>query len=133
MVLGFEAAPDESPFAKPENTACFHLVPTGCAIYHDRPPVCRRFECAWLSAPNLPDELRPDRSGVLFSVNDNPLSDGYAVFAYEMRPGALEAELPQWLIGELCQEQTILLVRPGEDPEVLTPDPKLQRRLDQGK
>mgnify|MGYP001489538308 CR=1 FL=1 len=123
IVLGFEAAPDEADFRKPEGTPCPHLIPLGCRIYDTRPPVCRRFQCGWLSAPNLPESLRPDRCGVLFCTNDHPSGHGYAVFAYEMRPGALEADLPQWLIHQVVRELPVFLVRPGKPVEVLvSPD-----------
>jgi hypothetical protein len=38
----------------------------GCAIYSTRPPVCRDFECVWLSDRAVPRTLRPDRIGTLF-------------------------------------------------------------------
>jgi hypothetical protein len=119
IVLGFEAAEGESGFRKPAGAPCRHLARSGCGIYHERPPVCRRFECGWLSAPNLPPALRPDRCGVLFCTNDHPSGEGYAVFAYEMRPGAIDAELPQWLISEVVTELPVFIVRDGEEVEVL--------------
>lgn len=131
VVLGFEAREDESPFTKPAGTPCPQLVPAGCGIYADRPPVCRRFQCGWLQAPNLPAALRPDRCGVLFCTNDSVLGKGQAVYAYEMRPGAVDDPLPAWLIGRLSREMTVILVR-GERREVLTPDPALQKRLERG-
>jgi hypothetical protein len=38
---------------------------SGCAIYHDRPQVCRDFECEWLMRRDLPRHLRPDLVGTL--------------------------------------------------------------------
>src|SRR5205823_3357745 len=67
VVLGFEARPGEAPFAKPAGVACPHVCAAGCAIYAERPPVCVRFQCAWLQTPSLPAALRPDRCGVLFA------------------------------------------------------------------
>lgn len=104
----------------------------GCGIYPVRPPVCRRFQCAWLSAPNLPEAMRPDRCGVMFSTNDSPLKAGaFAVFAHELRPGALEGKLAQWLIGEVLAESPVILVRSSGEVEVLTADPALQAQLEQ--
>lgn len=128
-MLGFEARPDESEFTKPAGEACPQLVRGGCGIYKDRPPVCRRFECGWLQAPNLPDELRPDRCGVLFCTNDNVLGEGHAVYAYEMRPGAADDPLPAWLIRELAEHMTVILLR-GDEREVLSADPEVQQRLE---
>jgi len=54
---------------------CPHLQPpfaleVGCSIYRDRPRSCRQWSCVWLSS-DLPDELRPDRCGVVL----DPLVD----------------------------------------------------------
>ncbi len=127
VVLGFEAHPDEAPFRKPHGTPCPHLIQIGCGIYSERPPVCRRFQCGWIQATNLPEALRPDRCGVLFCTNDNAYGDGYAVYAYELRPGAAEGELPQWLIGELVRELPVIIVREGGH-ELLTIQPSRRRR-----
>ena len=46
---------------------CRHLVQQGCSIYPDRPEKpCKLFVCGWLQdAETYPDEMRPDRSGVI--------------------------------------------------------------------
>jgi hypothetical protein len=111
ITLGFQQREGEAPFEKPHGVPCPHLIQIGCGIYNERPPVCRRFECGWLQAPNLPDALRPDRCGVLFCVNDRPDAEGYAVYAYELRPGAVDAPLPVWLLGELAGQLPLLIVR----------------------
>ena len=68
----------------------------------------------------------------MFSTNDHPLQPGsYAVFAHELRPGALEGRLPQWLIGEVAAESTVILVRTTGEVEILTADPALQAQLEQ--
>lgn len=119
IVPGFDAAPGEAGFHKPANTPCPHLVQIGCGIYAERPPVCRRFECAWIAAPNLPEALRPDRCGVLFCTNDHPRGEGYAVFAYELRKGAADAGLPRWLIEQVSAGLPVLIIRPGQPVEVV--------------
>jgi len=47
--------------------ACRHCTSQGCAIYENRPDdPCVQFRCGWLQDPeHFPDELRPDRSGVI--------------------------------------------------------------------
>jgi len=47
--------------------ACRHCTQQGCAIYQNRPEdPCVRFQCGWLvEGSPLPDEMRPDRSGVI--------------------------------------------------------------------
>ena len=46
---------------------CRHCTQQGCAIYENRPEEpCVRFKCGWLQGEGVfPDELRPDRSGVI--------------------------------------------------------------------
>lgn len=62
---------------KPAGRTCTHCrVGQGCGIYADRPPVCRTWQCLWSTSPDLPEELRPDRCGVMLFVNGR---DGVAV------------------------------------------------------
>lgn len=56
---------------KPENVTCKYVCGvgsgcTGCSIYKDRPQSCRNFKCLWLQTPEMDDNLRPDKSGVMF-------------------------------------------------------------------
>jgi hypothetical protein len=43
----------------------FHTTGPGCSIYLRRPRSCASWSCLWLKSPNLPPELRPDRSGIV--------------------------------------------------------------------
>lgn len=54
---------------KQANQWCKHCPGSGCSIYQNRPGVCRDFECLWLLSPDLSDSLRPDRSKVVLTVN----------------------------------------------------------------
>lgn len=76
---------------KPAWTPCPHQrsSPQGsCAIYGlaERPHVCLTFQCQWRRGFGLED-WRPDRVGVMLSVNDLP--DGRFGLAMETRPGAV--------------------------------------------
>jgi hypothetical protein len=64
---------------KPGFTHCHHEIPVsddsdprsvgqavGCAIYANRPSTCRAWSCNWLLADTWPDEMRPDKCGVVF-------------------------------------------------------------------
>jgi hypothetical protein len=57
---------DEPGLRKPAGTLCPHCPGTGCAIYADRPGLCRTWYCMWRRLSALPDDLRPDRCGVVF-------------------------------------------------------------------
>jgi hypothetical protein len=52
---------------KPAGPACAHCAAGGgCAIYPERPQVCRDFECEWLTSRAFPRHMRPDRIGTIF-------------------------------------------------------------------
>jgi hypothetical protein len=56
---------------------CDHcVVNQGCRIYDTRPNVCRTWHCLWRRDAAMSDELRPDRSGMIFSliIHDEPRS-----------------------------------------------------------
>ena len=60
---------------KRAETLCDHcIVNRGCSIYETRPNVCRTWHCLWRRDAGMPDALRPDRSGMIFSlvVYDEP-------------------------------------------------------------
>lgn len=54
---------------KPAQTLCPHVVVNrGCSIYETRPNVCRTWHCLWRRDAAMPDELRPDKSRMIFSL-----------------------------------------------------------------
>ena len=56
---------DAPEFRKNGQTLCPHHTGEGCGIYKTRYKVCREFLCGWLLFPELGEDWRPDRSGVL--------------------------------------------------------------------
>lgn len=50
--------------------SCTYLEECGCGIYENRPKVCINYQCAW-SQNLFPEEMRPDKCGVLVSVENN--------------------------------------------------------------
>ncbi|MEN2746487.1 YkgJ family cysteine cluster protein [Sphingomonas sp. T9W2] len=63
------ASPD---FAKPAGVPCRHLTAAGCGIHAIRPHICRSWFCVWRREADLPEAARPDRSGLLVSMNFVP-------------------------------------------------------------
>ena len=51
--------------AKPAGVPCRHLTKAGCGIYESRPGTCRAWLCGWRLIPGLPENWRPDLSGIL--------------------------------------------------------------------
>jgi hypothetical protein len=76
--------------------------------------------------------MRPDRSGVLFAMNENVLGDGFAVYAYELRPDAAEAGAVARLIRRVAAQSTVILVRSDGRREVFTTDPVVAAQLETG-
>lgn len=60
---------DTPDFAKPAGTPCVNLSAGGCRIHAVRPRICRTWFCAWRRIAAMPDAARPDRSGLLVSLN----------------------------------------------------------------
>lgn len=61
--------------AKPAGILCAHSTGASCGIYRDRPPACATWYCLWRKIGALPDALRPDRSGVMLSLETDPTAD----------------------------------------------------------
>jgi uncharacterized protein len=78
-------------FKKPPGVVCPDCVGTGgCAIYESRPPVCRAFECLWLTERSLPGNMRPDLIGTLFMEDDD--SGEYRAVCPPQQPMAWRAQ-----------------------------------------
>lgn len=60
---------DTPDLKKPAGTPCRHLTAHGCGVHAVRPPICRTWFCAWRRVAAMPDAARPDRSGLLVSLN----------------------------------------------------------------
>ncbi len=83
----------------------------GCAIYDSRPAVCRDYRCVWLATDFLPEDARPDKLKVMFSVEPNPLAS---------RPGKVCAVARSLGGAEIYERPTVLaaiatLIRAGLD------------------
>ena len=77
-------------FKKPPGVACVNCISSGgCAIYVARPPVCREFECLWLTERSLPANMRPDCIGALLMEDDE--SGEYRAVCEPYRPNAWRA------------------------------------------
>jgi len=56
-------------FTKLPGLLCEHCLPgQGCGIYEKRFSTCREYDCGWRSFENMDDSWRPDRSGVLITL-----------------------------------------------------------------
>src|SRR5262245_22482383 len=103
---------------KPAFTPCPHGPACGlsgsCAVYAERPKPCRDFKCAWLLNHDWPDQLRPDRCGVIFELNSD--TPGVAI-AIAARLELLQGRAVQALLRYLVK-------RHGVSVAFLSPDRK---------
>jgi hypothetical protein len=53
---------------KPRYVLCSHCTGSQCGIYETRPKVCREYYCLWRRIEVMPDFARPDKLGIMFSV-----------------------------------------------------------------
>ncbi len=52
---------------KKAGVRCPHVRQKKCSIYGNHPPSCKVYACAWLIG-GLPEEERPDRSGMVMDI-----------------------------------------------------------------
>jgi hypothetical protein len=63
---------DAPGLTKEAGVMCGHCSGSSCTIYDKRPETCRNFFCLWRRVGSMPDALRPDRIGVMFTIEENP-------------------------------------------------------------
>ena len=57
---------------KPQGYWCKYCNQPGCSIYTTTiPKSCKDFFCGWLQNENIPENLKPNRSGIVLEVLDN--------------------------------------------------------------
>lgn len=66
---------------KPAGILCQHNTGCACTIYPERPEACARWHCLWRRIGALPEDLRPDRSGVIFALEKRSPVEGAQVGA----------------------------------------------------
>jgi len=97
---------DTPELHKPEGQVCPNCTGGGCAIYDARPGVCRTFNCAWKRIPTMPIETRPDRLGVMFTL-ERTLPPGN-VFEHLFYVGVAVSD-PAALESPLCRDVLAML------------------------
>ena len=63
------------PIDKPVNTPCQYCA-GGCSVYDSKPETCTEFACAYLQGENVPEELRPDKCGIIFIKRTDRIFSG---------------------------------------------------------
>lgn len=144
---------DTPSLRKAAGVLCPNCTGSNCAIYEARPEPCRTFFCLWRQVATMPDELRPDRIGVMFTIEavpqpQNPFERHFVIgraigsladFESAGARAALQTfiergDLPVWLSFQ--QERRLLhpypalrdaILRQGPPPTELAADVRLWR------
>lgn len=123
---------DTPDFAKPAGVPCRHLGAQGCSIHASRPPICRSWFCAWRRIAALPDAARPDRSGLLVSLNfeRNPRNcfEGVALHVRVIGGrGAFDRAMAGAVLDSLCDGLVPVWFSDGADKMLMHPEDSVAR------
>jgi hypothetical protein len=72
---------DHVELQKLPGVTCPNCKVGGCKIYETRPAPCRNFFCGWRYLPDLGNDWRPDKNGVLIRFQPAPV--GYPSTAFQ--------------------------------------------------
>jgi hypothetical protein len=97
----------------------------GCGDYAGRPPSCRNFECFWLIDGGFPEELRPDRCGIVIAFNEDP--DSVVLHVDPDRPDALLDEPAAGLVPILLRHYRQVCIACGDERAVIERDAGTER------
>jgi hypothetical protein len=118
---------DTPDFQKPAGTHCVHLASHGCSIHAVRPHICRTWFCAWRRIADMPDEARPDRSGILVSLDfvHEPRNcfEGVSIMV-RMHPGskAIENGMAETILDSLCDRLVPVWFSDGSKKMLMHPE-----------
>lgn len=104
---------------KPVNRDCQYLAPgNGCKIHGARPDACKSFNCMYLMVEDLPEELRPDKCGVVFFCVPSQPHIVYA-HVHPHRVKTLESRLMRLFMKRLALTGAKILVTTASHREVI--------------
>lgn len=118
---------DTPELRKPAGVPCVHLTPGGCGIHAVRPRICRSWFCAWRRVAAMPEEARPDRSGLLASVSFSRVPrncfEGVSI-SVRVLPGsdAIGNGMAAAVLDSLCDGLIPVWFSDGTDKMLMHPD-----------
>ena len=118
---------DTPDFKKPAGTHCKHLARHGCSIHAVRPHICRTWFCAWRRMADIPEEARPDRSGILVSLDfvrePRNCFEGVSIMV-RLLPGseAIENGMAGAILDRVCDDLVPVWFTDGSKKMLMHPD-----------
>lgn len=118
---------DTPDFKKPAETPCVHLAARGCGIHAVRPRICQSWFCGWRRVAGLPDDARPDRSGLLVSLNfvkaPQNCFEGVSIHVRALAgSNAIENGMAATILDRLCDQLVPVWFSDGSKKMLLHPD-----------
>jgi len=128
---------DTPEFRKPAGTPCVHLSARGCGIHAVRPRICRTWFCVWRRVASMPDAARPDRSGLIVSVNfvkaPQNIFEGVSINV-RVLPGstAIENGMAATILDSVCDGLVPVWFSDGSKKMLMHPDNDVARHVISG-
>ena len=118
---------DTPDFKKPAGTPCRHLASRGCSIHADRPHICRTWFCAWRRVAAMPEEARPDRSGLLVSLDfqrePRNCFEGVSISVRAIHgSGAMDAGMTATILDSVCDQLVPVWFSNGSEKMLMHPE-----------
>jgi hypothetical protein len=89
----------DEKLTKPTNVLCPHCEEgRGCKVYDQRPVTCAEWTCGWKVMRQIPNDWRPNESGLVFRVEDI-LDDEITVTVLDPEPRFGTAEFAELMIS----------------------------------
>lgn len=101
---------------KPANVLCDHYC-DGCTIHETKPKACVEYECAYLQDERVPESLRPDKCGIVFTKKTDRIFSGILL------PGVEVSDMAKGQINAfLDQGYSVVMLSSGRKPHVMASD-----------
>lgn len=132
-----ELTVDTPDFAKRAGTPCVHLAERGCGIHAVRPRICQTWFCAWRRVASMPEEARPDRSGLLVSLNFvREPQNCFEAVSINVRAlvgsNAIENGMAAAVLDSLCDQLIPVWFSDGSTKMLMHPDNEVARLVISG-
>lgn len=128
---------DVPDLQKPAGVHCVHRVAEGCAIHATRPVICRAWFCGWRRNAALPDAARPDRSGLMVSLDivrePRNCLEGVAIVIRSVHgAAAFRSDLAEEIADLLCEGMVPVWLHDGSTKVLLHPEADVARHVIDG-
>ena len=129
---------DSPELTKQAGVLCANCISAkGCAIYDDRPQVCRTFLCGWRQLP-LAEEWRPDRCEIIVTQEpedrERDVVGGWKFFFFGSLDKIFWRPFLSFSSSLIAADKIVYISIPGASGQfsrmmAITPDPDLKKAI----